>query len=364
MLTFFNIIRIIVFSVVVPLLIGSLISTSYKKKYCGIAESVAYGFMLICLMFFILAVPMIFLRVHFHILVNTWAVAITVLSVISLYMLVKNKGYKEYAESIRSIWKGISADSFTAAIWIAAAFVILFEAVLPTVTMHVDTDDSRFVAEALEAVEKDTMLQYHAITGKYIGIAPGEQSKDVTSPYPLFIALLSKLYGLHPAITAHSVLPFLLIILSYEVFNMIGDLLTGHDIKKRGLFMFFLGIIHLLSFETIYASGYTLLTIIWQGRSVCAMIMLPFLWYILMCITAKAKITIGDYLMIVLSALGNTMTSNMGSILAPCMIASYAFVRMVRIKKVVPCILMCLCMIPSFACILVTRIMRTFLERL
>ena len=128
--------------------------------------------------------------------------------------------------------------------------------------------------------------------------------------------------------------------------------------------MLFLSLITLFSFETIYASGYTLLTIIWQGRSVCAMITLPFLWYILMLVSVKEGMEPVDYIMLIGTALCNTMMSNMGSILAPCMIVAYAFVRMVRMRRVAPCILMCLCTVPSLACILITRIMRTFLERL
>ena len=364
MITILNIIRIIVFALIVPVLLGNLVCVLYKKENCGIAENAAYGFMLMCLLFFLIAVPMIFLHTSFHALLYLWFAVLAVLCMISVYLRVKRRGYKEIAESARCFFKEVTAERFTTVIWVAAAFIILFEACLPTFTMHVDTDDSRFIAEALEAVEKDTMIQYHAITGKYLGFAPGEQTKDMTSPYPIFIALLSRLYGLHPAITAHTVLPFLFIILSYIIFYMIGGVLLGTDIRKRGLFLLFLSLIIMFFFETIYASGYTLLTIIWQGRSVCAMITLPFLWYLLMLMSAKERMEKVDYIMLIGTALCNTMTSNMGSILAPCLITAYAFAKLIKGRRIVPCLFMCLCTVPSFACVLITRIMRTFLERL
>lgn len=362
MITFANIVRILIVAVIVPMLSGSLLSFRFENEDKSAARDIAYGFMLMCVLFLVLAVPMIFMRMPFHTLKYSWTAVIAVLCVISLVLGLRRGKYKDILAGIRGFFGQIISDRFTGVIWIAAVFVIMFEACLPTVRMHVDTDDARFIAEAMEAVEKDTMLLHHAITGKYIGFVPGEQIKDVTSPYPLFIALLSRLFGLHPAITAHTVLPFLLILLSYIVFFMIGDFLTGSDVKKTGLFLLFLSFINLFSFETIYSSGYTLLTIIWQGRSVCAMIMLPFLWYILMRFTVKDKISVYDCLFVMAAALGNTMLSNMGSILAPIFIAAYAFVNLIKRKSLKISVFMCICAVPSFVCILITRILRMFLS--
>lgn len=364
MITYMNIIRIILVAVIVPFLIGNLVKAPDGSGKKGITDNIVYGFMLMCVLFLILAVPMIFLRTSFHLLAYVWMGVVAFACAVSLFTIIKNKGQKQFTDGLADFRKTVFSDRFTACIWMAALVIILSEAALPAVKMHVDTDDARFIAEAMEAVEKDTMLLHHAITGRYIGIVPGEQSKDITSPYPLFIALLSRLFGLHPAVTAHTVLPFLLVLLSYMVFGMAGDLLTGSDKRKTGLFLLFLSVINLFSFETIYASGYTLLTIIWQGRSICAMIMLPLLWVILMRVSVNERIVKADYFMITSAALSNTMLSNMGSILAPMLIAVYAFTYFIRRRSVKPCVLMCLCAFPSLICIVITRILRMFLERL
>lgn len=360
MVTFFNIIRILIVAVAVPFFMGNLAFSlpGRERKGVKVTETVAFGFLFMCVLFLVMAVPMIFMRAAFHLLVYLWTSVTALLCVLSVFLFIRKRGYRQIGEASRSFLNGLSADHFTPAVWISAALIILFEACLITFNMHIDTDDARFIAEAMEAVEKDTMLLHHAITGKYVGFVPGEQIKDVTSPYPLFIALLSELYGIHPAITAHTVLPPLLIFLSYIVFDMIGDFLSGSDIKKRGLFLLFLSIINLFSFETIYASGYTLLTIIWQGRSVCAMIMLPLLWYVLMIVSEKESIGAPEYFAVVISSLGNTMMSSMGSIFAPILIVVYAFVNLVKKKGIKSFVFTCLCALPSLACIIVTRIMR------
>ena len=361
MIPFISIFRIIIVAVILPFLIGNLIFALHERNRAKVSEYISFGFMIMCVLFMLMAVPMIFMHVHFHFLVYSWTIVISILCVISAFVFIKGKRYLPILDNLSEFKRGIMSERFTFVIWLCAFAIILFEAGIITLRMHIDTDDARFIAEAMEAVEKDTMLEYHAITGKYIGFAPGEQIKDVISPYPLFIALLSRLYGLHPAVAAHTVLPCLFIILSYIVFGMIGDFFAEGNVKKNGLFLLFLSLINLFSFETIYASGYTLLTIIWQGRSVCAMIMLPIIWYILLYISEKEEIGIYDYLILVFAALSCTMTSNMGSIFAPILIAVYALVRLMRRKVFKPFLLMCLCAIPSLMCIVCTRIMRLFL---
>ena len=134
--------------------------------------------------------------------------------------------------------------------------------------------------------------------------------------------------------------------------------------KKRGLFLLFLSLIHLFSFETIYASGYTLLTIIWQGRSISAMIMLPLLWYFLMRTTDKKRLTAIDYLTVTMAGLANAMLSNMGAILAMVMIAAYALVNGARLQSFKTLIFMGICAVPELVLVGVTRFLRGIMERL
>ena len=353
MINLVSVLMIIVWAVIVPYLLGNLVSRVCGDRRGVVTMSIAYGFMLMCVLFLFAAVPMILLRTPFHVLKYVW-VGITVsLSVISLILIRKDKGQKTLgtAEFVR----GILSDRFTACI--AAMIIIVFETGLLTFKMHVDTDDARFVAEAMEAVENDSMLLRHPITGQYFGVATGEQRKDITAPYPVFIGLFSSLTGVHPAICAHTVFPFLYIPLSYLVFALAGDWLFEGDIRRKGLFLLFLSLIHLFSFETIYAAGYTLLTIIWQGRSVAAMIMLPLLWYILIKISDKEKISAGDYILIMVACLANAMLSNMAALFAFLMSLAYMTVVAVRRRSIRTAVFSIFSIIPVTALIIIGRVL-------
>ena len=400
------ILLIIIWSIIVPYLLGQLMCMLIKDgRYSGdalspdsrgtaVSRNIAYGFMVMCVSFLILTTPMIVMHLAFHCLLYSWSALIALLCVVSVIMDMRwdrlgsrahrdngksgeesaatedgrgqtGNGLRCATEDIKQFIRMIMTDRFTSCIWIAAVAVIIFEAALPAFTMHVDADDARFIEEANEATEYDTMLVRHAITNKYIGFAAGEQIKEVTAPYPLLIAVLSRLYGVNaPAITAHTILPPLLIFLCYLVYGLIGAYIFKGDIKKRGLFLLFLSLIHLFSFETEYASGYTLLTIIWQGRSVSAMIMLPLMWYLLMRTTDKGRLTACDYLTVTAAGLANAMLSNMGAILAVVMLSAYAVVNGVRLRSFKTLVLMGVCAVPEAALVGFTRFLRGVMERM
>lgn len=388
MITPVNILLIIIWALIVPYLAGRLLCIWAESDTTGlrIGMNLSYGFMVMCLLFVVPAIPMILFHAPFHMLKYTWVFLMAVVCVASVILSIRMPGRKtaqplntdgpdgeksaegtdsiaatENKEDLGSAGKDAvkkkRIDAFTACIWMAAIAVILFETGLLTVRMHTDTDDARFIVDAMEALSKDTMLEYNPITGIHHGIPVGEQIKDLSAPYPIFIALLSSLTGVHPAIMAHTVMPLLFIPLSYVVFNMIGGVIFEGDIKKKGLFLFFLSLIHLFSFETIYSAGYTLLTIIWQGRSIVAMIMLPLTWYLLLKTGDKDKACVSDHVLIGISALANAMLSNMGSLFAFILCMAYAFGFSLQKRKIKPLLYMCLAMVPDIAVIILSRVL-------
>ncbi len=389
MITPVNILLIVIWALIVPYLAGRLISMWSKSPATGlnICMNLSFGFMVMCAVFIIPAIPMILLHAPFHVLKYTWLVLMAVICTSSVVLSVKERkdgdseneaenaavivdtDKADKTEEDKSTVSDMSAntvktsvgkkhvDIFTVCVWFAAIAVIIFETGLLTVRMHTDTDDARFIVDAMEALSKDTMLEYNPITGIYHGIPVGEQVKDLTAPYPLFIALISSLTGVHPAIMAHTIMPLLYIPLSYLVFCLIGGLLFKDDIKKKGLFLFFLSLIHLFSFETIFSAGYTLLTIIWQGRSIVAMIMLPLTWYLLLKAADSEKVEVSDYVIIGISALANAMLSNMGALFAFILCMAYALSMAVQDKKLSRIFFMGLAMLPDILVIILSRLL-------
>ena len=347
MITPVNILLIIIWALIVPFLLGSLISHGTEgKNGIRIGANIVYGFAVMCAVFQLMAVPMILLKIPFHVVKLGFIVICLLLSVLAILLMIK-KGRTGQKLETSSFIKTITSDKVTLLIWIMAIVIIVFEALLLTFRMHIDTDDSRFLAEALEAVEKNTMLLHHPITGHFYNVPAGEQVKDITAPYPIFLGLIGELFSMHPTIAAHSVLPMLYIPLCYVVLNIISGYFFPGNIRARGIFMLFMATMYLFAFETIYSAGYTLLTIIWQGRSVVAMIMLPLAWYILMRMMSSEKITGWMYIVLFIVLIANAMLSNMGALFSVLLALAYFAVIIIKNRSVNQLVLMILILIPN-----------------
>lgn len=345
-----NILLIIIWGITVPFVLGMLWEKLlFDSDRICCAKNFAFGFMTMAAVFQVLAVPMIFLRMPFHALKGIWVAIIVCLLIASVTF--NAKGFKATLKNSVSIKKPEWTERL---IWLAVIAIVVFQTYLLAGHMHVDTDDARFVAEAMEAVEQDTMLQHHPLTGEFLGSPLGEMNKDIASPYPIFLGLVGELFDLPPAVAAHVILPMLLIPLCYAVYFVIGSWFFDSSLHT-GLFLLFLGLIHTFSFESIFASGYTLLTIIWQGRSVAAMIFLPLLWYVLLRMTGQTAVRTRDYLLLAATLLACAMLSGMGVMLSLLLAFAYACVCARQKKSLRTVFWMLFCMCPNIVNLIISR---------
>lgn len=337
-----------------PFVVGQLWTRQFKEHACTIAFSFVCGVVTMFAVFEVLAVPMILLQKPFHILYLSWLVCIWIITFVSGIW-----NYRSIIQTFRLKYGQLKTiTGRERLVWVVAILLILFQTWLLAGNMHTDTDDARFVAEAMEAYEKDTMLQYHPLTGEFLGQPIGEMSKDIPAPFPFFYALLGKLFHLIPTIAAHVVLPALLIPLAYLVYFLIGRYLLKGNRLYVGLFLGLLSLIHLFAFESIYSAGYTLLTIIWQGRSVLAMIILPFTWYLLMRLTSdnECRGARNYYLLLCCTVIAACLTSSMSAILVPILTAAYMVVNVVKRRTLMPLLWMSVLWIPSIISYLLYRV--------
>ena len=83
-------------------------------------------------------------------------------------------------------------------------------------------DTSYYNGHAVNALYTDTMYQYNARTGKYIG-----QETYMHDCYPMLIAFLSKIFGMHPLVTSSRVLACVEILITnlivYETARRLSD---------------------------------------------------------------------------------------------------------------------------------------------
>lgn len=150
-----------------------------------------------------------------------------------------------------------------------------------------DGDDAEYVAQSLVTGQSNTMYRVMPYTG-------GSTALDVRhslAVLPIWIAYLGRMSGIHTTILAHSILPFLLIPLTYVVFYEIGKQLLKEKKEQLPVFMVVMALLQLFGNVSIYTNETFFLTRTWQGKAVAASLILPLTICLLLWIFDEKKKT-------------------------------------------------------------------------
>lgn len=351
MISYINILLLLLFFMITPYILGMFWTGNLEAYRNSAAMSVISGTITMLAVFELVAVPMILTKQPFHMLVNVWSVLIGGLMIVSLVI-----NFKQIPDMLRehvSICCKMRATEIL--IWLATLLLIVVQIYMPVGHMRTDTDDARFVAEAMESYELDTMLQYHPITGEYVGEPIGEMRKDIASPFPIFMALTGSLLQLTPPVAVHVFFPIIFILLAYAVYYLLGNYFTHGNGKYTALFLFFISLLHCFAYESIYAAGYTLLAVIWQGRSVLAMVIMPFIWLLLMKSMDQNNERTKYFALLLCAVLAGLLTSSMAIELLPILIGTYSVMIGIKSRTLRPAVKMAFLIIPCVACYCIYR---------
>lgn len=293
-------IRILVFYIVIPYLTGKALTdcgcmlvnreaakmldmTWLPCSWFQLCRSILLGIVLEWAVFEVLAIPMILRQESFFTLLRMWMVVIGAVILLELGWSVLQKR-QENQNNVKTAVGGYpdktEFNRWSILILAGILFLVGFQCYTYISGMHVDWDDSRFIAHAVEAYTHGNMLNINPATGEYIGLNYGDVHKDTIASWPLFLALQAKLVGVHPAVLAHTVLPPVYLIVMYCLYWMIGKCLFKDRINARLLFTGLIAFIMLFYDAITRSQADFILVRIWQGKAVLAAIGIPLIVFV------------------------------------------------------------------------------------
>lgn len=234
-------------------------------------------------------------------------------------------------------WKGIAkelkivsrrAKEYLTFGHVVALLLILYQLVYLHHHMYLEWDDTYYVNLANEAVNSNRIYWVYPETGAFADF----DKRYVLSLWPIFYAWLSKIFGVLPTIMAHTILPWVIIPLSYMVYGLIGGKLFARDKELQGMFLAMAVLLHLfMSGE--HTAGLTFLSITpWVGKGVLATVLIPMLFYHMLRMIKREKK--GEWILLGLTALGGCLLSSMGIMLTPVFVGGTMLLFSVYRKKV------------------------------
>ncbi len=274
------------------------------------------GQMLLFAILQVVAVPMIVLNWRFSVLFWTYIGIVTILFGFGLQRLVKSK------ISLMIHWKSFSWLSIV--LIVSASLVILSQSCIYFFGIHLDEDDSRWLAEANDALEYGHMMTVNFHTGELM--EQFAEIRDVTSPWPMLFAILSRVLNTRVSIVAHTVYPTVELFLLYGIYYLIGTELLE---KKEARFAFLLlaAVITYFYGGSVYTQGVFSLIRIWQGKATVAAVIIPCILYLFICINKRDRAS--DWMYLGMTGTAACLMSAMGVSISLIMIAVYGIYHII-----------------------------------
>ncbi len=323
----FNIIRIILYLGLIPLILGMLYTRFSEEDRYSLILNYASGLIIMLAVMQLVAEPMIRSNATLTKVTNRYMLAILVLCMISLVL-----NLPLLAKRVTSLVHR-SLPSWPA--WIAAALIVA-QAITLSVNEHIDEDDSFYITMATEAYQTDEMYIQDTYTGQ--NYADMEDNYDqilnhyILSPFPIFNAVISRLINLHPAITGHTIFPLIFIPFAYMIYALLGRQMFGEDRFAAACFLLLAAVCFIFSGYSLYTQGTFLLTRVWQGKAILGSALLPSVFYY--CTRAfSKKYPVAEVLMLAVLMLACCHISSMGIMLGAIMMGLVTVADIFRFKK-------------------------------
>lgn len=200
--------------------------------------------------------------------------------------------------------------------WLIVFILVGFQLVMSQRYMFSDGDDAYYVAISVITQSTDTMYMFQPYTGSTSEL----DIRHCWSSAPIYVAFLGRIANIHTTIIAHTVLPLILIPISYIIYGLIGRRLLGKRKEYLPLFMIFINVVILFGNATIYTNATFMLTRTWQGKSMLANIIIPTMFLALLLLYEYGD-RLGIWILISITAVAAIFTSTMGMFLIPVLAA-------------------------------------------
>lgn len=300
-----RILLLIILLLVSPAIIGSILIK--KRKSLAIGEIYFRGFALMLAGFQLLALVVFFVDMPLHVLSACYLIFMALLTVTALIW--------KHQTLLRGVEGVLKKRKFCWPLWIAIAIIVL-QTLVCGVFMHLDQDDAFYVGTAVTSVNTDSIFEYNCYTGMEYTVLP---SRYILSPFPIFLAVLSQISGIHATIIAHTIFPFLLIPISYYAYWMIGRCLFPKVKEQAAVFLLMTTIVQMFSYYSVYTQGAFLLLRIWQGKAVLANVLLPAIFCFGLMLWKEERRYLTDWIYLGTLTTASCLVSTMGFMLAPIM---------------------------------------------
>lgn len=265
---------IIIFAMlaVVPLLLGALATHGDSAGGgCPLAVKFLAGLFASWALFWVLCVPMAFLRVSFTALTALYSGCIAILCGVAIWVCFRGRPVHGI---LSGLWKARPFSRFERVYFImlmALLGIQLYYALFYDATIWT-YDDYEYVVRSQDTISSGHMSLTDVVTGNETGFS----YKRVLNSWDIYIAYLSRISGFQVTTMAHTVIPVVLLLVAWCAYYYMATRLFEQR-ENRLIFLCVLSVALMFGLYSQYSLTFRLLVALWQGKAVLSAIVVPFL---------------------------------------------------------------------------------------
>lgn len=324
------------FWIIAPILIGKLFALRKEgtKQFTGTFEYIL-GFVVMWDIFHVLCVPMAMRGATISKVGVIYTILLIGLCLVSIILNRKSwKTKKQYAKEKKY--------SF---IFVVVGLVIGIQILRSVLYMPFNySDDITYMAMINDMASTDRIHGNFWWNGMEKPFAETSYKYRYTSYYS-WVAFIAQVTEIHPLILCKTLMPILYIIMFYMIWWLFAQWLYKKDMRKQECFLLILSVVALFAGYSQYTISKRLLLYVWNGKTVLAVVILPFLFYCINRFTEQ-KMTIREIVILLCIEIAGTASSLMGIGLVPIMVMVVCLVAAIRQKQIYPVLQGILCCIP------------------
>ena len=336
---------LILLLLIAPFGTGLLMNRYIEAEKRSIGMAYVSGFLILLAAFQLIAVPIVFIDAWgFPTIVTIFNVVVTLFTgfgIIQALHLWRREGRVFYKKIIFKHSVGMAQIQ-----WIVVLVLIGFQLFMAVTHASFDGDDAYYVVNSVITDETNTL--YRILP--YTGISTTLDMRHSMAVFPIWIAYIARMSGIHATIISHTVLPIVLIPLTYLIYYEIGEKLCKENKTQIPTFMIFVCMLQIFGNVSIYSNATFLLMRTWQGKSMLANVVIPTIFMVLLWLfeeeLEKRNAKKGLWLLLFVLNIVAAMMSTVSVFLNTFLIAVMALVLYMQEKDWKILLKMALCYIP------------------
>lgn len=329
-----KILSMIVWLLLVPFCMGLLFMPVLKEKLRTPGVALIAGYVLFFALFELLGIPVVMFVVYngFTVFMRIFTPAALIVAAagVGLVLYRKKKGHPLKLQMAG--WKDRALEEKI--VFVLFLCLVGFQLYMAFTRASFDGDDAYFNVHGVVAQQIDTLYR----VDPYTGTSSPLDVRHALALFPIWEAYVGSMSGTHATIIAHTVVPLVLIPLTYILYFQIGRVLLRKRKDLLPMFMLVLALWQMFGYISLYTTETFFLTRTWQGKSFAGNFILPAVIWIFLCLFVTDEEEgsggrTGLWLLLAGLNLAGGASSSLAILLSCLMSAGFGFLFAVREKR-------------------------------